>query len=655
MTRYAADIETDGFLPDLTRVHCLVLVDLDKDRVMHFADQPGHEPINNGLVLAEDADLLVFHNAIGFDVPAIQKVRPGWSPKGVVRDTLVLSRFVYPDIKRADFALLKKHPDAMPKNLVGLHSLKAWGYRLRERKSDYDGPWDQWSPQMHQYMIQDGILGAKLFRFLMSKKPPEEAVEMEHRFQEYLQLQQECGVPFDVAGGQALYAHLAAKRDELANGLRGLYQPWFADVGHERPAKERRYWTDTNDGADVRAVSGAAQPGHKYRPKVIVRGYWTQIVGPYTRVKLTEFNPSSRHHIADRLRKLRGWVPEEFTKDGHPKVDDIIISQLPYPEAPQLSTYLMVQKRIGQLAEGSEAWLRLVEKDGRIHGQVNGLGTATFRCTHYKPNLTQVPKVLTGKGEVLTGLEGAYGAECRGLFGYLDEDHRLVGADASGLELRMLAHYNYRYDDGRFMRNLLEGDIHAVNMAALQELAPNRDCSKTGMYALLYGAGDRKLGLIVLSYCAALGIKPPSQDPRKLGKAFRERLYKGLGIGPLMKGLAQALETRDWFRTIDGRAVPVRSNHSALNTLLQSSGSIVVKYATVSLRDDLSIQGYVPRVDWSPVLHAHDEIQLLTRKEIADDVGQRAAAAFGSVGVQLGCKCPLAGEYKVGRTWRDTH
>ena len=165
-------------------------------------------------------------------------------------------------------------------------------------------------------------------------------------------------------------------------------------------------------------------------------GYWTEVVGPYTRVKLTEFNPSSRHHIADRLKTLRGWVPEEFTKDGHPKVDDIIISQLPYPEAPQIATYLMVEKRIGQLAEGNEAWLRLVQNDGRIHGQVNGIGTITFRCTHYKPNVTQVPKVLTRKGEVLTGLEGGYGAECRELF-YAPEGFVLVGADASGLELRM--------------------------------------------------------------------------------------------------------------------------------------------------------------------------------------------------------------------------
>lgn len=673
MARYAADIETDGFLPDLTRVHCIVLVDLDTDEVHDFADQPGHRPISEGLELLAGADMLAFHNGIMFDVPALQKVYPGWEMLGVLRDTLVLSRFVYPDIKKADFKLLKKSPDALPKDLIGTHSLKSWGYRLKCHKAEYEGPWDRWSPEMHAYMIQDGILGAKLFRFLMSKKPVEAALQMEHDFQEYLRLQEECGVPFDKAKAEALYAHLSAKRQELEQGLRGLYRPWFANLGQIKPTKERRYWTESGIGADWRKVKRTV--GEVLDPEtdeivpvkkvVIEKGYWTHVVGPHCRIKLTEFNPSSRHHIADRLKTLRGWKPEEFTKDGHPKVDDVIISQLPYPEAPQIATYLMVDKRIGQLAEGNEAWLRLVEPDGRIHGSVNGIGTVTFRCTHYKPNVTQVPKVLMGKGPdgkkiVLIGLEGGYGAECRELFGpnglvINGEEWLQVGADASGLELRMLGHYNHRFDGGRFIHILLEGDIHAVNMEALAELAPNRDCAKTGMYALLYGAGDKKLGLIVIGAYAQLGLKPPSNDPRKLGKAFRDRLYKGLGIGALMKGLNKALETRDWLKGIDGRAVPVRSKHSALNTLLQSAGSIAFKTATVLFRQDLSTAGYVAKVDWTPAIHAHDEVQTLTRKEIAHDVGQRAVLSIRRAGEQLGFKCPLDGEYKVGRNWRDTH
>jgi hypothetical protein len=652
MARYVCDTETDGLLPTLTTIHCAVAVDVDTGELHDFADQPGYRPIDEFLTLTAEADMIAFHNAIKFDVPAIKKIYPHWSPKGRVLDTLVLSRLVYPDIKRADSALRKKNPDQLPGFLVGAHSLKSWGYRLEDHKGDYKGGWETWSPAMHEYMVQDARLGLKVWKHLAGRKPSPDAVEIEHAFAEYLFEQETYGYPFDEAAAEKLYAQLAGIKARLETGLRTLYQPWFASEGVIKPPKPRRYWTQSEDGGDRRKDKDGEQ------------GYWNHVEGPYTQIKLTEFNPSSRHHIANRLTTLRGWVPQEFTKDGHPKVDDVVISQLPYPEAPQLAEYLMVAKRLGQLGDGKEGWLKAVKSNGRIHGEVIPIGTPTARCTHRRPNITQVPKVqitkVDGKKVILMGIEGGFGWECRSLF-HAPEGYLQVGADASGLELRCLGHYLARYDDGKFIKELLEGDIHQVNMDALQELSPNRDCSKTEMYALLYGAGDKKLGTIVLEYYARLGLTPPGTNAMKLGKAVRDRLARGLGIGKadkkgtLMGDLSAALQGRDWLKGIDGRAVPVRSQHSALNTLLQSAGSIAFKTATVLLRRELSTQGFVVPVDWWPAAHVHDEVQLIAKEGIANELGMLAVQSVRRAGERLGFRCPLDGEYKVGKNWAETH
>jgi DNA polymerase I-like protein with 3'-5' exonuclease and polymerase domains len=195
-----------------------------------------------------------------------------------------------------------------------------------------------------------------------------------------------------------------------------------------------------------------------------------------------EFNPGSRNHIAYWLKRKYNWEPLVYTDSGEPQLDEDVLKSLPYPEASFLLEYFLVDKRLGQIAEGEQAWLKCVDADGRIHGYINGNGAVTSRMSHSKPNLAQVPRVGS-----------PYGQECRSLF-TAQFGWNLVGIDASGLELRMLAHYLARYDGGEYVKAILEGDIHSFNMNALG--LTDRNKSKTFIYAWLYGAGDEKLGLI---------------------------------------------------------------------------------------------------------------------------------------------------------------
>ena len=262
----------------------------------------------------------------------------------------------------------------------------------------------------------------KLLSLVESMNVAQRAITLEHWFAFIIAKQEQFGYPFNVRKAEALYLKLASERIAIDEKLKNLFKPWYVSEGlftPKRPNKKMGY------------VEGAT----------------------FCKVKLQEFNPSSRQQIADRLIKLYGWKPKEFSENGQPKIDETVLSSLPYPAAKTLAERFLIQKRIGQLAEGNQAWLKL-ERNGRIHGSVNTIGAVTGRCTHSHPNVAQVPSV-----------GAAYGAECRELF-YAPTGWVQVGADASGLELRCLAHFMAKYDGGAYGKVILEGDIHTVNQEA---------------------------------------------------------------------------------------------------------------------------------------------------------------------------------------------
>jgi DNA polymerase-1 len=405
------------------------------------------------------------------------------------------------------------------------------------------------------------------------------------------------------------------------------------------------------------------------------RGYVKGV--PFTKRHVVEFNPSSRIMIADRL-KAKGWVPLEFTPGGQPKIDETILSKLEWPEAKVLADHFLVEKRIGQLAEGDQAWLRL-DTDGSIHASVNTLGAVTGRCTHSNPNIAQVPKVGS-----------AYGEECRSLF-VARKGYKLVGVDLAGVELRCLSHYMARYDGGAYGIAVVEGsskdetDVHSLNAKALG-LNPHtiynvfgkqktgRDIAKTFIYAFLYGAGDEKLGSII-------GVSEeeierfPETKAGLWRKAFNVSLRDGREPDPVVVAMivkGGMLKTRFLKQTpalsklkeavtekakkprsligLDGRVLFVRSAHSALNTLLQSAGAVLAKEATVISWDDLSARGWEWETDWALVAHIHDELQNEAREDIADEVGQTIRQAMRKAGEKYAMRVPIDGNTRSAAT-----
>ncbi|MDU3349156.1 MAG: DNA polymerase, partial [Clostridium sp.] len=392
---------------------------------------------------------------------------------------------------------------------------------------------------------------------------------------------------------------------------------------------------------------------------------------PFTPVQHITFNPASRDHIT-RVLKIAGWVPVEFTPSGAPKVDDEVLEHVKVdgPNAQRcielIKEYLMIQKRIGQVAEGDNGWLRMVADDGRIHGSVNPNGAVTGRATHSFPNTAQVPGVKKNRdGEILYGREGGYGFECRASWGahHNQRDGKpdpwiQVGVDASGLELRCLGHFMYRYDEGEYVQTILTGDIHTKNQLAAG--LPTRDNAKTFIYGFLYGAGAAKIGQIV---------NGTADDGKRLIKNFLEQTP---AIAALREAIQESLVKdsrwvggeqkvtwkRRWIRGLDGRKVHVRSPHAALNTLLQSAGALICKLWIIETERLLLEAGLKHGWDgdFAYMAWVHDEIQVAARTpEIAQQVVDLAQQAMRIVGDHFEFRCQLDTEGKTGPNWAVCH
>ena len=567
MKYLVTDIETNGLLDTLTKFWCSWAYDSETNGYTPFTNFS--EYVSFLETKASEGYKLVYHNGCKFDIPAIKKLLGRdlkFDPRICVLDTLVMSRLIYTQIKDIDNGLIKS--GRLPKRLYGSYSLKAWGYRLGELKGTYgesEGAWDAYSEDMLKYCKQDVVVTLKLFKLLISKGYPEKAIELEHSIAWVMAKQERNGFVFDYDKAVSLYATLSVKRSEIEDKLVKTFGSWEKYIG------DKIY---KRDNAKRGIVAGV----------------------PYPQYKTVVFNPSSRDHIAKVLME-RGWTPTVFTETGKPKVDEETLqSAMDIPETNLILEYLLIQKRISQLAEGDFAWLKMEKKDGdgihRIHGSVNPNGTVTGRASHSFPNVAQVP---AGHSE--------YGKECRELFtvpsGWFE-----CGIDACGLELRCLAHFLYPYDKGEYGDIILNGDIHTHN----QKLAglPTRDMAKTFCYGLLYGAGNEKIGSIIGGSAAegkALKDKFMKGLPayKKLTKAIHnalvedERFIGGKNIVKWRKRFHRdnpSLDITHSLIGLDGRVLYCRSPHSALNLLLQSAGALVCKQWVVFWEEAMRARGF---------------------------------------------------------------
>ena len=287
------------------------------------------------------------------------------------------------------------------------------------------------------------------------------------------------------------------------------------------------------------------------------------------------------------------------------------------PEAELIGEYLMIQKRIAQV----QSWLDAVKDDGRVHGYVNANGAVTGRMTHSSPNMGQVPAGYS-----------PYGKECRAVW-VVPEGYKLVGMDASGLELRMLAHY---MNDKDYTNEILTGDIHTANQLAAG--LDTRSQAKTFIYAFLYGAGDAKIGSIVGG---------TARDGRRLKAKF---LKNTPALGALRERVVVAAG-RGFVFGLDRRKVSIRSEHAALNSLLQSAGAIIMKKALCILDEYATLH----KIDYKIIGNIHDEIQTEVATKDAERFGRLATASIEAAGLHYELNCPLAGEYQIGDNWSETH
>jgi len=623
MSTQVYDLETDNLLPDVTRVHCLVTRDIVSGQVRCFyraEELAGTDvdrypeaaccgTIEEGIAFILAADLRIGHNIQGYDELVLQKLYPDHVPPKLqfdrIRDTLIGARVGWPDehLKNVDYIAKASKNNTLPPKLIGRHSLEAWGHRLRCHKGDFGehNGWAKFTLPMLLYCIQDTKVTAILAKRIAQATPafkgrpfvPKTAWVLEQRFAYRIDRQQKHGFPFSRERAEKLAAELMVERAKCTDAILAACPP-FKDE-------------------------------------------YTTTVKKLKRVKTTAFNPGSRAHLARFLIEVRGWKPRVFTPEGRPQVDEAALEGLPYPEVPLFERYLMLDKRMSSLAEGKGSWLHYLQPDGRIHGKVSHNAAVTGRCTHNSPNVTGVPKA----GKKKDGSEVApYGTACRACFTSIP-GYKLVGGDASGLELRMLAHYMAEYDNGAYIKVVTTGDVHSVNMTAAG--LTSRDQAKTFIYAFLYGAGGEKLGKIV-------GGGKAAGD--KLKRTFLTRLP---ALRKLIEDTQLQAKIHRMLETLDGRKLHVRSAHAALNTKLQGAGAIVMKLACVLYQEKLESEGLIEGDDFFQVHQAHDEVQVLAKDAYAERVGQAIVGAIAEAGRQLGVRCPLTGGYKVGNDWAETH
>lgn len=575
--RIALDIETN-MAHDV--IHLCVTQDIDTQEVKVWKAPAGLWDY------LKDATLIVSHNGISFDFPILNKL---WKTKIGLKqayDTLVVSRLLEPTRENG-------------------HSLDAWGKTLGVAKLDYKATWQWMMNRREEYDGEcfdrpiDGLLDfycrrdVSVLCLLFSRLSNDvdvhafgkDSIVLEHAVASIIAKQERNGFKLDTIHATCLLAELKGKMSAINDKMQELYPPY-----------------------EVERIS--EKTGKVLKPELVV------------------FNPASRQQIAEKLIGL-GWKPKKFTEptanypQGQAIVDESVLMSLKYPIAQLIAEYMMLGKRIAQI----ESWLEVVGEDGRVHGRVITNGAVTGRMTHMKPNMAQIPN--SGS---------PYGPECRQCW-TVEEGNVLVGCDASGLELRMLAHY---MKDEAYVKTVCEGsskdgtDVHTVNQkaAGLQ----TRDQAKTFIYAFLYGAGPAKIGSIVGGSSAA---------GQKLISAFLE----GTPALQRLRNKVSAYASKGYVPGLDGRKIWVRSEHAALNSLLQGAGAIVMKKALVLFNNKITSNKWNVRF----VANVHDEFQFECSPEIADEVGKAAVQSIKDAGLAYNLRCPLDGEYKIGANWRMTH
>ena len=594
MNKILFDIETDGLNPN--NIWCIV------------AKPQGEAPISfrpkdieKGIEFLNNAEVLIGHNITGFDIPVIKRLYGvDLFENKKIEDTLIMSRLFNPVRE-------------------GGHGLKNWGSIVNFPKADQPESWDRFTEEMLKYCKKDVVLNSRVYSYLLKegKDFSKESIELEHETSIILRQQERNGFLFNLKKATLLVSSLKERMFEVKKEVHNTFKPKWVDdklvspdlkkdgTLSKRGLTAEEYNKILTELTLLRGVNGIQEEDFKNpKPK------------PFMRLKYQEFNLGSRKQIGEYLRDF-GWKPERFTPTGQPIIDEGTLNKVKHiPEAKLIAEFLLLQKRTAQIS----SWLDVL-KDNRVHGRAFSIGTITGRMAHRKPNMAQVPSA-----------KSPYGKECRSCW-IVPQDYKLVGIDASSLEIRMLAHY---MNDEEYTNEIINGDIHTRNQqtAGLQ----SRDQAKTFIYALMYGAGNEKLGKVV-------------GGSKANGKQLRKRFFDNLPAFKTLRDRVEKAAKRTYLKGLDGRKIFIRYEYAALNSLLQSAGAVVMKKALLILNEKAKKRN----LDFKFVANIHDEWQVEVHKTHAEYFGKLGKEAIQEAGKYFKLRCPLDGEYKIGNGWDETH
>lgn len=602
MRTVVCDIEADSLNP--TQIWCVVAYDLNSKTEHIFTAQDCLSGLRS---FAEGVDVWIGHSFLTYDRPALNKLL-GLSIKvKQVRDTLILSRLFNASRENG-------------------HSLKAWGEKFGMNKVEHED-WSKFSPEMLERCRVDVQLNVRLWNHLKDKEQQgytDECIQLEHNIQYLLSLQEQNGVAFDYQKAHMLLSTCRKEADEIECTIHKYFKP--------KPKLVRVITPKFNKNGEL-SIVGLRKLGDD--AKSIVGGAFSLL--EWKELKLT-----SPTQLVERLNEA-GWQPVVFNKlsskmkkegrkQGSPKVCEENLETLPdtAPEAAKLiCKYLILNSRCTNI----RTWFEALGSDNRIHGSVIGLGASTHRMAHRNPNTANIPSILTKMGKV-----ALYGKECRECFTVEDKiNRRIVGVDASGIQLRILAHY---MNDEEYTKAVCEGkkedgtDIHSVNMRAGN--LDSRDIAKRFIYSFLLGAGNRKVEIIT--------GKP---NGGKVKQQFLDSLPS------LARVYDMALDSFEigYMVGLDGRRIQIPSAHKSLAMYLQGGEAVIIKKAYVFAYNQIKKEG----LDAKFVLCVHDEYQLDCHKDCAERVGQIVVKAIKDAGKYYNLNCPLDGNYSIGLTWADSH
>ena len=464
------------------------------------------------------------------------------------------------------------------------HSLDAWGKRLGDHKIEFND-WTQYTEEMKEYCKQDVALTEKVYLYLKREMKgfSDQSIRLEHSMQYIVSEQKRNGFLLNDKVAMRIYTEAKAEADRIEEAILKFFPP-------------------------------------------IVTERYSEKTGKRLKDHVEEFNLGSPMQVVKRLNSV-GWKPYVKTKSGNSwKICQENLDTIPDTAPPPVRD-LKKWKILETRWKTAKDWLERMDSEGRVHGQVILPGAITHRAAHQGPNMANIPSITDERG-----LSGLFAYECREAW-TVPRGYRLCGTDASGIQLRVLAHY---MNDTEYTKTLLEGDIHTFNKNALGEFCKDRPTAKTFIYAWLLGAGVAKVAQIL--GCTYQQAEWSMDNFLRSIPALKE-----------LKRKAAMAAQRGYLVGLDGRRLGIESEHKSLSVYLQGGETVIMRLANVLWYNKAK------SLDFRQVAWVHDEWQTEVLEQHADILGQLQVQSIRDAGEYFNLNCPLDGEYKIGGNWAETH